>query len=72
MLSATNTAGNSAQSILNSMGQLKLEWWSARGKGGLDILTQYSKKVVELPLAVELVTTIVGATIIVTTLRPPS
>ena len=50
------------------MGQLELEWWSTRGKGGLDILTQYSRKAAGLPLAVKLVTTIVEAIIIVATL----
>jgi hypothetical protein len=35
-------------------------------------MTQYSKKVVGLPLAVELVTTVVGAIVIVARLRPPS
>jgi hypothetical protein len=72
MLSTTNIAGNSAHSALSSMGQLKLEWWLARGKGGLDVLIQYSKKAAGLPLAVELVTTIVGTIVIVVRLRSPN
>jgi hypothetical protein len=66
MLSASNTAGKSAQPALSSMGQGKFHCWLV-GEGS-DILTQHCYSAAALLLATKVVSIVAEATVASTTL----
>jgi hypothetical protein len=63
MLSASNTAGKSAQPALSSMDQGKFHCWSVRVGEGSDILTQHCYSAAALLLATKVVSIVAEATV---------